>query len=66
MNNKEKAKIKINEIIELVKKVKKTGRCGEKTLDELEAKLCSIYNFGFCDGLNEGREDMEIENQETL
>ena len=66
MNNKDKAKTKINEIIEIVKKVKKTGRCGEKTLDELEAKLCSIYNFGFFDGWNEGREEMEIENQEAL
>ena len=57
MDNKTQAKIKINEILELVKKVKKTGCCGEKTLDHLEADLCKLFNLGLIEGYNEAKED---------
>jgi hypothetical protein len=60
------ANTKIKEVIELVKRVKKTGRCGEQTLKDLESGLHKIFGYGWCEGYNEAKDDIKLEYQETL
>jgi len=66
MTYKEAANNRINGVIELVKRIKKTGHCSATTLKEIETDLHQIFNYGYYVGWDDAKEDSEIENQETL